>query len=64
MRMNNDDIIRDKNGNIEWLCDGEYPIEDKPFTAEDVMEIKRIYKFLGKELSHDEERKLWEAIEH
>ncbi len=61
--MNNDDIICDKDGNIEWLWDSEYSVEEKPFTAESIMEIKKIYKSLDKELSHEEERKLWEAIE-
>lgn len=61
--MDKDDVVRDKNGRIEYLCDGEIHVIDKTFTADDIMEIKSIYQSLGKELPYEEEQKMWNAIE-
>ena len=61
--MSKDDFIRDENGNIQYLCDGEiiYP-EAEPITAESISKYIEFRKNIGIELSPEEIKQLWESL--
>lgn len=61
--INKDDFIRDKNGNIQYLCDGEiiYP-EAEPITTESITKYIEFRKNVGIELSSEEIKHLWESL--
>lgn len=62
--MSKDDFIRDENGNIQYLCDGEiiYP-ETEPITAESISKYIEFRKNIGIELSPEEIKQLWEGLQ-
>ena len=61
--MSKDDFIRDENGNIQYLCDGEiiYP-EAESITAESILKYIEFRKNIGIELSLEEIKQLWESL--
>lgn len=62
--MSKDDFIRNENGNIQYLCDGEivYP-ETEPITAESINKYIEFRKSIGIELSPEEIKTLWESLQ-
>lgn len=62
--MSKDDFIRDENGNIQYLCDGEiiYP-ETEPITVESISKYIEFRKNIGIELSPEEIKQLWEGLQ-
>ena len=61
--MSKDNYVRDENGNIQYLCDGEtiYP-ETEPITAENINKYIEFRKNIGLELSHEEISNLWKSL--
>lgn len=61
--MSKDEFIRDENGNIQYLCDGEIVYPDaKPITAESITKYIEFRKNIGFELSHEEISNLWKSL--
>lgn len=60
---NKDDFIRDENGNIQYLCDGDiiYP-ETEAITADSISKYIEFRKNIGIELSPEEIKQLWESL--
>ena len=62
--MSKDEYIRDENGNIQYLCDGEIVYPDaKPITAESITKYIEFRKNIGIELSPEEIKGLWECLQ-
>ena len=61
--MSKDDFIRDENGNIQYLCDGDiiYP-ETEPITADSISKYIEFRKNIRIELSPEEIKQLWESL--
>lgn len=61
--MSKENYVRDENGNIQYLCDGEiiYP-EAEPITADSITKYIEFRKNIGIELSPKEIKQLWESL--
>ncbi len=62
--VHKDGFVRDENGNIQYLCDGEiiYP-KTEPITADRITKYIEFRKNIGIELSPEEIKNLWECLQ-